>query len=106
MKLFRTVFLAALAAASLAAQAQAYPNKPVQLIVAFTPGSAVDIVSRIVAERLSQMWGQPVVSENRSGAGGSIASAIVARAAPDGYTLLVTSNAHVVNPSIMAKLPY
>src|SRR3954463_12492717 len=106
MKLFRTVFLAALAAASLAAQAQGYPNKAVQMIVAFTPGSAVDIVGRIVAERLSQMWGQPVVSDNRAGAGGSIGSNVVARAAPDGYTLLVTSNAHIVNPSIFAKLPY
>src|SRR3954468_20254041 len=106
MRFLRTLLFAALAAAPFAAQAQAYPVKPVQMIVAFTPGSAVDIVGRIVAERLSQMWGQPVVSENRSGAGGSIASAIVARAAPDGYTLLVTSNAHVVNPSIMAKLPY
>jgi tripartite-type tricarboxylate transporter receptor subunit TctC len=94
------------AAMSAQAFAQGYPNKAVQMIVAFTPGSAVDIVGRIVADKLSQMWGQPVVSENRPGAGGSIGSAIVARAAPDGYTLLVTSNAHVVNPSIFAKLPY
>ena len=85
---------------------QAYPNKAVQLIVAFTPGSAVDIVGRIVAEKLSQTWGQPVVAENRAGAGGSIGSGVVARAAPDGYTLLVTSNAHTVNPAIFAKLPY
>jgi tripartite-type tricarboxylate transporter receptor subunit TctC len=86
--------------------AQAYPDKPVQVILAFTPGSAVDIVGRIVAARLSEMWGQPVVNDNRAGAGGSIGSAAVARAAPDGYTLLVTSNAHTVNPAIMAKLPY
>jgi len=86
--------------------AQAYPNKAVQLIVAFTPGSAVDIVGRIVADKLSQTWGQPVVAENRAGAGGSIGSGVVARAAPDGYTLLVTSNAHTVNPAIFAKLPY
>ncbi|HUQ25424.1 MAG TPA: tripartite tricarboxylate transporter substrate binding protein [Burkholderiales bacterium] len=105
MKFGQTVLGAALLA--LAAQAMAqYPNKPVQMVVAFTPGSAVDIVGRIVAEKLSQMWGQPVVSDNRSGAGGSIGSAVVARAAPDGYTLLVTSNAHIVNPSIFAKLPY
>src|SRR4051812_18590373 len=106
MTFLRTLFFAALAAAPFAAQAQAYPVKPVQMIVAFTPGSAVDIVGRIVAERLSQIWGQPVVSDNRAGAGGSIGSAVVARAAPDGYTLLVTSNAHIVNPSIFAKLPY
>ena len=105
MKLGKTVLGAALLAFAAQALAQ-YPNKPVQMIVAFTPGSAVDIVGRIVAERLSQMWGQPVVSDNRAGAGGSIGSNVVARAAPDGYTLLVTSNAHVVNPSIFAKLPY
>ena len=106
MKLSKTALGAALLAFSALATAQSYPTKPVQMIVAFTPGSAVDIVGRIVAERLSQMWGQPVVSDNRAGAGGSIGSAVVARAAPDGYTLLVTSNAHIVNPSIFAKLPY
>ena len=102
----KTVLGAALLAFSALATAQSFPNKQVQMIVAFTPGSAVDIVGRIVAERLSQMWGHPVVSDNRAGAGGSIGSAAVARAAPDGYTLLVTSNAHIINPSIFAKLPY
>jgi tripartite-type tricarboxylate transporter receptor subunit TctC len=95
-----------LAVAAPLAAGQSYPNKAVQLIVAFTPGSAVDIVGRIVADKLSQIWGQPVVAENRSGAGGSVGSNVVARAAPDGYTLLVTSNAHAVNPAIFAKLPY
>src|SRR5436305_1520851 len=95
-----------LAVAAPLALGQSYPNKAVQLIIAFTPGSAVDIVGRIVADKLSQTWGQPVVCENRSGAGGSVGSAVVARAAPDGYTLLVTSNAHAVNPAIFAKLPY
>jgi tripartite-type tricarboxylate transporter receptor subunit TctC len=88
------------------ASAQSYPTKPVQVILAFTPGSAVDIVGRIVTAKLAEMWGQPVVNDNRSGAGGSIGSAAVARAAPDGYTLLVTSNAHTVNPAIIANLPY
>jgi tripartite-type tricarboxylate transporter receptor subunit TctC len=95
-----------LAAFALQASAQGYPNKPVQVILAFTPGSAVDIVGRIVTAKLSEMWGQPVVNENRSGAGGSIGTAVVARAAPDGYTLLITSNAHTVNPAIYAHLPY
>jgi len=95
-----------LAAIALPAAAQNYPTKPVQVILAFTPGSAVDIVGRIVTAKLSEMWGQPVVNDNRSGAGGSIGSAAVARAAPDGYTLLVTSNAHTVNPAIYAQLPY
>src|SRR5260221_14000830 len=95
-----------LAAIGLPAAAQSYPTKPVQVVLAFTPGSAVDIVGRIVTAKLSEMWGQPVVNDNRSGAGGSIGSAAEARAAPDGYTLLDTSNAHTVNPAIMPKLPY
>jgi tripartite-type tricarboxylate transporter receptor subunit TctC len=95
-----------LAACAMPAAAQSYPAKPVQVILAFTPGSAVDIVGRIVTAKLSEMWGQPVVNENRAGAGGSIGTAVVARAAPDGYTLLITSNAHTVNPAIYAHLPY
>ena len=100
------VFLAALAAFSLDAGAQSYPTKPVHMIISFTPGSSTDIVGRIVAAKLTEMWGQPVVAENRAGAGGSIGSAVVAKAEPDGYTLLVNSNAHCVNPAIYAKLPY
>jgi tripartite-type tricarboxylate transporter receptor subunit TctC len=103
LKLFTGVVLAGVA---LHAAAQSYPTKPVEFVVAFTPGSAVDIVSRIVSAKLSEYWGQPLINENKPGAGGSIGSALVARAAPDGYTLLVTSNAHTVNPAIYAKLPY
>jgi len=107
MKHWKSAWLGLLAGAlALPAMAQNYPAKPVQVILAFTPGSAVDIVGRIVSAKLSEMWGQPVVNDNRSGAGGSIGSAAVARAAPDGYTLLVTSNAHTVNPAIFAHLPY
>jgi tripartite-type tricarboxylate transporter receptor subunit TctC len=94
--------------ALLATQAagQGYPNKPVHVIISFTPASATDIVGRLVSAKLAEYWGQPVVPENRSGAGGSIGSAMVAKAAPDGYTLLINSNAHSVNPAIYAKLPY
>ena len=106
MNRLKVLLFAALAACTMQASAQSYPTKPVQVILAFTPGSAVDIVGRIVTAKLSEMWGQPVVNDNRSGAGGSIGSAAVARAAPDGYTLLVTSNAHTVNPAIIANLPY
>src|SRR6185503_11808099 len=107
MQQLKSALLAALLIVGVpAAHAQSWPTKNVQLVVAFTPGSAVDIVGRIVAERLSEMWGQPVVNDNKSGAGGSIGSAAVARAAPDGYTLLVTSYAHTVNPAIFAQLPY
>ena len=86
--------------------AQSYPSRPVRLIISFTPGSSTDIVARIVMQKVSEYWGQPAVIENRAGAGGSIGSNVVAQAAPDGYTLLVNSSAHAVNPAIYAKLPY
>jgi tripartite-type tricarboxylate transporter receptor subunit TctC len=106
MKVLQSLLGAMLSALAVSAAAQNYPTKPVQVILAFTPGSAVDIVGRIVTAKLAEIWGQPVVNDNRAGAGGSIGSAAVARAAPDGYTLLVTSNAHTVNPAIYAHLPY
>src|SRR5258706_6746888 len=106
MKRCSFALLAVLAALSLHAGAQSYPTKPVHVIISFTPGSSTDIVGRIVSQKLSEMWGQPVVPENKAGAGGSIGSAAVAKAAPDGYTLLINSNAHSVNPVIYAKLPY
>ena len=83
--------------------AQAYPTKPVHMIISFPPGSATDIVGRIVAQKLSEYWGQPVVAENRGGAGGTIASAIVAKAAPDGYTLLVDSSGHAVDAGVLRQ---
>src|SRR5437879_2279995 len=95
-----------LAAFALPASAQSYPTKPVHVIISFTPGSSTDIVGRIVIQKLTEMWGQAVVPENKAGAGGSIGSAVVAKATPDGYTLLINSNAHSVNPAIYAKLPY
>src|SRR6185503_18787943 len=101
----KKLVIALAAACAFSAHAQ-YPNKPVQVIISFTPGSATDIVGRIVTAKLAEYWGQPVVNDNRSGAGGSIGSAVVAKAAPDGYTLLINSNAHSVNPAIYAKLPY
>jgi len=106
MKFAKMVVFAALAAIALNGHAQGYPNKAVRVIISFTPGSSTDIVGRIVMQKVSEMWGQPVVPENRGGAGGSIGSAVVAQAAPDGYTLLINSNAHSVNPAIYAKLPY
>ena len=106
MKLLKLIVLAALAAFALQSHAQSYPNKPVRLIIAFTPGSSTDIVGRAVAAKLSEFWGQPVLAENRVGAGGSIGSAAVVKSAPDGYTLLANSSAHVANPSVYASLPY
>jgi len=103
----RSAFLL-LALALFAADAfsQAYPAKPVRLIIAFTPGSSIDIVGRAVAAKLQEIWNQPVVPENRAGAGGSIGSKVVVDASPDGYTLLANSSAHAANPGIYAKLPY
>jgi tripartite-type tricarboxylate transporter receptor subunit TctC len=106
MKLLKAVLLAALAATALDGQAQGYPSKAVRVVISFTPGSSTDIVGRIVMNKLSEIWGQPVVPENRGGAGGSIGSAVVASAAPDGYLLLINSNAHSVNPAFYARLPY
>src|SRR5436190_21696240 len=88
------------------AGAQGFPNKPVRMIISFTPGSSTDIIGRVVAAKLADMWGQPVVAENRAGAGGSIGSKYVVDQAPDGYTLLANSSAHAANPGIYAKLPY
>jgi tripartite-type tricarboxylate transporter receptor subunit TctC len=99
------VFAAAAALAGVAA-AQGYPTKPVRLVISFTPGSSTDIIGRAVAAKLQEMWGQPVVAENRVGAGGTIGSKAVADAAPDGYTLLANSSAHAANPALYASLPY
>jgi tripartite-type tricarboxylate transporter receptor subunit TctC len=107
MKVLKTLIFAALAAAALSSQAQQpYPSKAVRVIISFTPGSSTDIVGRIVMQKLSEMWGQPIVPENRGGAGGQIGSAVVVQAAPDGYTLLIDSSAHSITPAIYAKLPY
>jgi tripartite-type tricarboxylate transporter receptor subunit TctC len=85
----------------------AYPERPIHLIVPFAPGGNADIVGRIVGDRISNAVGQPVVVENRAGAGGSIGAEVVARAAPDGYTLFVGSNGPLtVNPFVQAKLGY
>jgi tripartite-type tricarboxylate transporter receptor subunit TctC len=91
---------------SVVAQAQGWPAAPVRLVVPFTPGSATDIMARTVGERLSQAFGQPVIVDNRPGAGGTIGAAMVAKAAPDGYTLLVVSTGHVVNPVLYPDLTY
>jgi tripartite-type tricarboxylate transporter receptor subunit TctC len=103
----RLLMMAAVAAiAASAAHAQTYPSKPVHVIVPFTPGSATDVVARTVAQAMSTRLGQPFVVENRPGAGGTIGSNLVAKAAPDGYTLLVNSSGHTVNPSIYPSVPF
>ena len=96
----------ALAQSTSKGPAQAWPAKPLRATVAFTAGSATDIIARTLGERLWAQLGQPVVIENRPGASGTIGAAIVARAEPDGYTMLVNSSSHTVAPSTFASLPY
>ena len=98
--------IAALAVCATQVFAADYPTKPVRFIVAFPPGSATDIVGRLYTQKWTEMWGQTVLADNRPGAGGSIAGAIAAKANPDGYTLLMHSSGHTVNPALYAKLPY
>jgi tripartite-type tricarboxylate transporter receptor subunit TctC len=83
-----------------------YPNQPVRVVVGFSAGSAVDIASRVIGEKLSERWKQPVVTENRPGASGALAAQSVARSKPDGYTLLAVSAAHVISPALSANVPY
>ena len=86
--------------------AQNWPTKPVKLIVVFPPGGSVDQVARILAQQLTEQTGQPVIVDNRGGASGSIGTAALAKAEPDGYTLGVVFDTHVVNPSLIAGLPF
>lgn len=95
----------ACAAGAACAQAPAYPSKSIRMVIALAPGGGVDTTGRFIGLKLSQMWGQPVVADNRPGAGGSIASDIVAHAPPDGYTILVNSSGVTITPSLM-KLSY
>jgi len=87
------------------AHAQAYPTKPVRMIIALAPGGGVDTTGRYLAQKMSEAWGQNVVTDNRPGAGGSIASELVAKSVPDGYTMLMNSSGITITPSIM-KLGY
>lgn len=86
--------------------AQTFPSKPVRLVVPLTPGSGADIVARVLGRKLQEMWGQPVVIDNKPGAGGQIGTREVVRAPADGYTLLIQSASHAANPAIYKSLPY
>jgi tripartite-type tricarboxylate transporter receptor subunit TctC len=88
------------------AWAQTYPTKPIRMIVGFPPGGAADIIARILGQKLGERFQQQLVIDNRAGAGGSMASEITAKAAPDGYTLLMISSSHAANAALQEKLPY
>lgn len=105
MRLLRIVLALALGAAT-GALAQSYPTRPVRVIVPFSPGGVTDIIARSVAAKLADVWGQPVVVENRPGAGGSLGAAVVARSAPDGTMLLVHSSGYAINAAVNPNLPY
>lgn len=85
---------------------QAYPTKAIRLIVPFASGSTTDTLARIIGQKLTESWGRQVVIDNRAGAGGNIGTEIVAKAAADGYTLLLAAGSHAINPSLYRKLPY
>jgi tripartite-type tricarboxylate transporter receptor subunit TctC len=95
-----------LAACGIARAQDAFPSRPVHVLVPFPPGGAVDIVARTLGDELSSRWGRAVVVENRPGAGGVVASEAAAKAAPDGYTLIIVATGHALNPHLYAKLPY
>lgn len=88
------------------AYAQDYPSRPVRIVVGYTPGGGTDLLGRIVAKKLGELWSQQVIVDNRPGAGGNIATELVAKAPPDGYTLLVAPSTHAIAPNLYSKLPF
>jgi tripartite-type tricarboxylate transporter receptor subunit TctC len=103
----RLLFAALAFAISATAQAQAWPSKPIRYIVIFAPGGTTDILARLIAPKLSDAFGQPVVVENRPGAGGNNGAEMIAKAAPDGYTIgSGTVSSHAINATLYSKLPY
>ena len=100
------VLLSVLAVAVPQADAQNYPTGPLRIVVPFVPGGGTDILARLIAQKLNESWGQPVVVDNRPGASGTIGTALVAKAAADGHTLLIVPAGYAGNPSLYKKLPY
>jgi tripartite-type tricarboxylate transporter receptor subunit TctC len=103
---YRRSMLRLLALLLFVGSANAFPTKPVRMIVPFPPGGATDIIGRLVAAKMQEVWGQPVIVENRPGAGTVVGTDLVAKSAPDGHTLGVVVTAHVINPSLRQNMPY
>ena len=104
--MLRSLFALALAVFSVGASAQPFPSRPVTLVVPFSPGTGIDILARVIGPQLAEKWGQPVVVENKPGASGNIGTDFVAKAPPDGYTLMVTVNTFTITPSLIKNTPY
>ena len=108
--MIQAIIALTLAAAAGIAAAQSnianYPNKPIRIIVPYPPGGATDVMARVIGQKLAESWGQPVVIENKAGASGSVGSEIVARAQPDGHTLLMASGSFGTLPNLFSKLPF
>ena len=97
---------AALAFGACGAWAQGYPTKPVRIVVPFAAGGAVDTLARLVSPKMADVLHQPVLIDNRAGAGGNLGTDVVAKAAPDGYTILLNTNGHAISPALYRKLPF
>jgi len=106
MKLVRLATALALALSAAGAQAQDYPNKSIRMIVPYPPGGGTDVVARILNEKLAPELGQPIVIDNKGGAGGSVGTELASKATPDGYTILLTLSSHTINPKLFPKLGY
>jgi tripartite-type tricarboxylate transporter receptor subunit TctC len=107
LKLQRIFLAALLALSAAAAGAQTYPSKPIRLVVPFPAGGSLDVVARAIGQKLSEAWGQPIVVDNRPGAGGNIGADLVAKSRPDGYTILEGAlSTHAVNVSLYSRMPY
>ena len=107
--LLRSVLLATAALVTLSATAQGaanFPSRPIKIVVPFAPGGTTDLLARLLGQRLSATWGQPVVIENRPGAGATIGADMVAKSAPDGYTLLMGATHHTIAQNVYSKVPY
>ena len=105
-KLSMSFVVALLGVSAPAGAQQAWPAKPIRVIVPYGPGASTDNVTRIYGQKVTEAWGQPVIIDNKPGGNTVIGSEAMVKSAPDGYTILLVVNTHVINPLLMSKLPY